>query len=108
MYDIHMHLDSFNIIISDGSKYITTFNIDTWKVIHIVCVYKVHSCLISTFLNNFQTIIQQSPKHYPIIIMGDFDVDILKDNHQPKKKKKKEKEKKNYYISWINLIKTII
>jgi hypothetical protein len=40
--------------------------------------------------------------------MGDFDVDILKDNHQPKKKKKKEKEKKNYYISWINLIKTII
>jgi hypothetical protein len=30
MYDIHMHLDSLNIIISDGLKYIiTTFNINT-------------------------------------------------------------------------------
>jgi hypothetical protein len=26
MYDIHMHLDSFNTTIGDGSKYITTFN----------------------------------------------------------------------------------
>jgi hypothetical protein len=30
MYDIHVHLDSFNTITSDGSKYIvTTFNINT-------------------------------------------------------------------------------
>jgi hypothetical protein len=30
MYDIHMHLNSFNIIISDGSEYITTtFNNNT-------------------------------------------------------------------------------
>ncbi len=30
MYDIHMHLDSFNTIISDGSKYVVaTFNINT-------------------------------------------------------------------------------
>ncbi len=29
MYDIHMHLHSFNTIISDGLEYITTFNIDT-------------------------------------------------------------------------------
>jgi hypothetical protein len=28
--------------------------------------------------------------------MGDFNVDVLKDNNQ------KEKEKKNNYISWIN------
>jgi hypothetical protein len=64
MYDIHMHLYSFNIITNDGSKYIaTTFNVNTWKAIHIVCVYKVHSCSISTFLNNLQTMIQQSPIH---------------------------------------------
>jgi hypothetical protein len=32
MYDIHMHLDAFNIITSDGLKYIiTTFNINTQK-----------------------------------------------------------------------------
>jgi exonuclease III len=63
--------------------------------IYIVCVYKAHSCSISTFLNNLQTIIQQSSKHFPIIIMGDFNVDILKDNNQPK-------INKNYYISCIN------
>jgi hypothetical protein len=64
MYDIHMHLVSFNTITSDGSKYIiTTFNNNTQKTLHIVCVCKVHSWSIFTFLNNLQTIIQQSPKH---------------------------------------------
>jgi hypothetical protein len=54
MYDIHMHLDSFNTIFNDGSKYITTFNTNTQKVIHIVCVYRIHSCSISTFINIFK------------------------------------------------------
>jgi len=75
-YDIHMHLDSFNTITNDGSRYITTFNTNTRKTIYIVCVYKAHSCSIFTFLNNLQTIIQQSSKHCLIIIMGDFNVDI--------------------------------
>jgi hypothetical protein len=88
MHDIHVHLNSFKTITNDGSKYITTFNINTRKKIHIICVYKIHSCSIFTFLNNLQTIIQQYPKHCPIIIMGDFNVDILKDNNQPKKTKK--------------------
>jgi hypothetical protein len=87
MYDIHMHLYSSNTITSDGVKYIVAnFNINTWKTIHIICVYKVHSCSIFTFLNNLQTIIQQSPKHCPIITMGVFNVDILKDNNQAKNK----------------------
>jgi endonuclease/exonuclease/phosphatase family metal-dependent hydrolase len=38
------------------------------------------------FPNNLQNIIQQFPEHCPIIIMGDFNVDILKDNNQVKKK----------------------
>jgi endonuclease/exonuclease/phosphatase family metal-dependent hydrolase len=87
MYDIHMYLDFFNTIISNGSKYMTTtFNINTRKTIHIICVYRIHSCLVSTFLKKFQTIIQHCPKHCPIIIMGDFNVDILKDNNQTKNK----------------------
>jgi len=49
MYDIHMHLDSFNIVTSDGSKYIaTTFNTNTWKknlymYIKLICVQFLHS-----------------------------------------------------------------
>jgi endonuclease/exonuclease/phosphatase family metal-dependent hydrolase len=87
MYDMHMHLVSFNTIINDGLEYIaTTFNINTQKTLHILCVHKAHSCSISTFLNNLQTVIQQSPKHCPIIIMRDFNVDILKDNNRVKNK----------------------
>jgi len=44
MYDIHMHLDSFNTTISDGSKYVIICNTNTWKIIYIVCVYIAHSC----------------------------------------------------------------
>ncbi len=55
-------------------------------------MYKIHSCSIFTFLNNLQTIIQQYPKHCPIIIMGNFNVEILKDNNQAKKKKKKQEQ----------------
>jgi hypothetical protein len=50
-------------------------------------MYRAHSCSIFTFLNNLQTIIQHSPEHCLIIIMGDFDADILKDNNQAKKTK---------------------
>jgi hypothetical protein len=49
MYDIHMHFNLFDPT-NNGSKYITTtFTVNTRKDIHIVCVYKVHSCLVSMF-----------------------------------------------------------
>jgi hypothetical protein len=89
MYDIHVHLDSFNIIINDVLEYITiTFNTNKWKAIYIlyVCIVHIHVQILHS--NNFQTINQQSPKHCPIIIMEDFNVDILKYYNQPKKKKK--------------------
>jgi hypothetical protein len=43
MYDIHMHLDSFNIITSNGSKCIrATFNINTQKkYILYVCIESI-------------------------------------------------------------------
>jgi K+-transporting ATPase c subunit len=82
MYDIQMHLNSFNTIINDGYEYISTiFNISTQKK----RVYKARSCSNSTFMNNLQIIIQESLEHYRVIIMGDFNVDILKINNQQKK-----------------------
>jgi hypothetical protein len=44
MHDTHMHLDSFNIVIDDDSKYITmTFNINTQKkYILYVCIKFIH------------------------------------------------------------------
>ncbi len=57
MYDIHMHLDSFNTIITDGLEYkTTTFNFNTQKkYILYVCIKFIHC---------------------PIIIMEDFNVEI--------------------------------
>ncbi len=66
--------------------YKNTLNINTQKSIHIICVYKVHSW--SIFIKNFQTKIQKFYKHCPIIIMGKFNVDILKDNNQTKKEER--------------------
>jgi len=89
VWHTHALKNSSNIIINNGLEYIiTTFNINTWKSTHIVCVYRVHSCLVSTFLNNLQIIIQHYLEHCPIINMGDFNVDILKDNNQAKNKQK--------------------
>jgi hypothetical protein len=44
MHDTHMHLDSFNIVINDDSKYIAmTFNINTRKkYILYVCIKFIH------------------------------------------------------------------
>jgi hypothetical protein len=44
MYDIHMHLNSFNTIINDGSKYIvTTSNSNTRKQkILYMCIELIH------------------------------------------------------------------
>ncbi len=89
MYDIHICLDYFNTIINcDSKNIVATFNINTQKEIHIICVYRVHSCLIFPFLNKLQIIIQHSPKHCPIIIMGNFNVYILKDSYHKFYKKK--------------------
>jgi hypothetical protein len=44
MYDIHMHLNYFNIITNDGSKYIAaTFNFNAYtKKILYVCIKLIH------------------------------------------------------------------
>ncbi len=59
MYDIHMNLDFLNVTTNNISEHITiTFNSNTWKAIHFVCVYKVHSFSISTFFKKIQNIIE--------------------------------------------------
>ncbi len=48
-----------------------------------MCIQLTHVQL-TTFINNLQIIIQESFEHCPIVIIGDFNVDIIKDNNQPK------------------------
>jgi len=85
LYDIHMHLNFFNIIINDSSKYTTNLILVHEKQ-DILYVCGVHSCSIFTFINKLQIIIQHFLKYCPIIIKGDFIVNILKDNNHGRNK----------------------
>ncbi len=82
-----MFLHSYYTTTCNGSKYIsTTFNIRTRRAIHIICVYKSYSSLISMFFNTLDTLIQKSPNDCPFIVLGDFNFDILDDNNHENNK----------------------
>ncbi len=82
-----MLLHSYYTTTCNGSKYIlVTFNIRTQRAIHIICVYRSHSSLISMFFNTLETLIQKIPNDCPLIVLRDFNIDILDDsNHENNK-----------------------
>ncbi len=67
----------------NGFEYIsTTFNIKTY-VFH-----KRHFGLTSKFFNTLKAEVQKSPNDCPLIILGNFNIDILDDiNHKNNKQK---------------------
>ncbi len=75
MYNTQMLLHSYYTTTCNGSEYIsTTFNIRTQRAIHIICVYRNHSSLISMFLNTLEALIQKSLNDCPFIVLGDFNI----------------------------------
>ncbi len=57
MYNTQMLLHSYYTT-CNGSKYIlATFNIRIWRAIHIICVYRSHSFVISMFFNTLEALI---------------------------------------------------
>lgn len=91
MYDIHlmhMQLESFKTTTNNTLEYLViTFNANKQKVIHTTCVYRTHSCLVSTFVSNLQALIQNLPSCCPIIILRDFNIDNLEEITMKKIKK---------------------
>jgi hypothetical protein len=71
MYNTQMLLHSYYTTTCNGSENIsTTFNIRTWRAIHIICVYRSHSSLISMFVNTLEASIQKSPNDCPLVALG--------------------------------------
>jgi len=69
-----MSLHSYNITTCNRYEcIITTFNIKTWRAIYIICVIKV----IYIFFNTLRTLFQKSPNDYLVIILRDFNIDML-------------------------------
>ncbi len=70
----------------NGSEYIiATFNIRTWRTIHIICVYK-NDFFDFHVPQHIRLLIQKSPNDCPLIVSGDFNINILDDsNHKNNK-----------------------
>jgi hypothetical protein len=65
MYNMQMLLHFYNTTMLYGVEYIVaTFNINTQREIHIICIYKIHSCLTSMLLKTLEALIKKSPNHY--------------------------------------------
>jgi hypothetical protein len=58
----------------------------TKKIVLTICVYKGHFCLIYIFLDALEALVKKSPNDSPLVILENFNIDILKDiNHKNNK-----------------------
>jgi hypothetical protein len=81
MYDIHMHLDSFNVTTSNGLEYIATSfntNIQNQYILYIYIEFIHVQFLHSQKTSKYNWIITRT---LPNLVLGDFYVNILKDNN---------------------------
>jgi hypothetical protein len=58
----------------------TTFNTNTIKVVYVIAIYKPSTLLFSTFINQLQKCLDLMPTFCPIVIMGDFNIDMFDEN----------------------------
>lgn len=83
MYEHRMICVSCNIETYNGSEFIVaSFNLGTRNAIHVVTVYRSHSTKLKKFLEILQQLIYKAPNECPIIILGDFNVDVSQNTTQ--------------------------
>jgi len=78
IYDNFTTLSSHETFTSLRVEYIaTTFNANTRKAIHIVAIYKLSTLSLSMFVIYFQIFLDLMPISCPMIIIGNFNIDML-------------------------------
>jgi len=84
----HANLLNNYITTCNGYEYIVIiFNMKTKKTILTICVYKGHYCLIYIFLDAPKALVKKSPNDSPLVILENFNIDMLKYiNHKKNKK----------------------
>jgi endonuclease/exonuclease/phosphatase family metal-dependent hydrolase len=81
IHDKFITLSSHETFIVLGVKFITTtFNTNTRKAIHVIAIYKPSTLLFSTIINQLQKLLDVMPTYCPIVIMGDFNIDMFNQN----------------------------
>jgi exonuclease III len=79
LYDRNIVLDSCECVIMSRSKFLaTSFNTNTCRAIHIIAIYKPPSLSLTIFLSTLRKLISKSSTICPIVVLGDFNVDVLK------------------------------
>ncbi len=78
MYDKSIVSNSCEYVTMYGSEFIaTSFNTNTHWTIHIIAIYKPPSLSLTKKLSTLQELISKSPTICPIVVLGDFNVDVL-------------------------------
>jgi exonuclease III len=83
MYKQQMICASYQTRVNNGSEFIaTSFNLSTRNAIYVITVYRAHSTKITLFLETLNQLIIEAPIECPIIILGDFNIDVSRDTIQ--------------------------
>jgi exonuclease III len=79
LYDKNIVLDSCEFVTMSRSKFLaTSFNTNTCRAIHIITIYKPPSLSLTNFLFTLQELISKSSTICPIVVLGDFNMDVFK------------------------------
>jgi hypothetical protein len=81
IYDNFTTLSSHETFTSLKVEYIAaTFNTNTRKTIHIIAIYRPSTLSLSMFIIHLQKFLDLMSISYPMIIIGDFNIDIFDQN----------------------------
>jgi len=77
VYEYQMQCTLFQTKTCNRSEFIaTSFNLGTRNAIYVITLYRSHSTKITKFLEILENLINDAPIECPIIILGDFNVDL--------------------------------
>ncbi len=84
LYDEMVTLTQTNLLTNDAIEFIIAlFNESTWEALYLIVAYKSHKMQVNNyFCCILETIIKQMPSNVPMIIIRDFNVDILTETCQ--------------------------
>lgn len=61
----------------DAKFIFATFNQNTWEVMHVIAIYRPLKMHISYFISILETILKKILVEYPIVMIGDINVDMF-------------------------------
>jgi len=78
LYDDNVSFTDITTIIHSGVEFITTFfNNNTHDALYLIAEYKPPKMQLSCFNSMLETFIHKMPSNCPIVIIGDFNINLL-------------------------------